>query len=82
MDNNPVKQEALFSEYAGMSLLDMWKECGKVRRKFYGKQMAYEIQKAKENESSSPVNTQLLILDHAGDGVDCSAGHPDHNAHD
>jgi hypothetical protein len=72
-----VKQKELFSKYSQMSLLDLWKEVGRIRRKVYGQQMAYEAKKAKECESSSDSHPQLPSLDPTSDGLDCSAGHSD-----
>lgn len=35
-------QAGLFDGYKTMSLLDLFKETGKIRRQWYGKQMAYD----------------------------------------
>ncbi len=39
-------QPELFGRYSTMSLMDMWKECGRLRRVMYGKQMAEERKQA------------------------------------
>lgn len=50
------KQARLFSIYSGMSLMDMWKECGRIRRMFYAKQMAYAA--AEELKKKSGTDSQ------------------------
>lgn len=53
----PVQKQArLFSIYSGMSLMDMWKECGRIRRMFYAKQMAYAA--AEELKKKSGTDSQ------------------------
>lgn len=41
-------QTALFGRFQSMSLMDMWKECGRIRRAVYGRQMAEEKQRQAE----------------------------------
>jgi hypothetical protein len=53
----PPKQKELFSRFHDMSLLDLSKEMGKIRRSVYAKQVAYEKSQQKvQIQSATEVN--------------------------
>lgn len=59
-----IKQGMLFSPYASMTLMDMWKEVGRIRKRMWSMQMAYEqkqgqadIQPANDLEQPAPNET-------------------------